>query len=104
MITLIQKLVIIWEKRKFLNLLKMETAFLEHENQEVLREDEKGLRAELAELGNIKNPREEIKRQIMDLDGRINNIARIKNMIEGGKIKRSELERQLEFYQKNLWN
>ncbi len=104
-IKLWQKLVILWEKKKFLTLLEMEQNFLEETYFEILARDLSGLRERLGELNKLelKKRKLEDEQEIIELNTKINETEKYRNMIEQGKAKSKELQIQIKMFKNNLF-
>lgn len=102
-IRFIQKLVILWEKSKFLTLMELESRYLQGENQEILERDLIDLRGQLAKQKLIKNPTAEVKHNIVDIEAQINETEKYRQMIASSVSKSEDLRKQIKLYKKQLW-
>lgn len=100
-----QKLVILWEKKKFLTLLEMEQNFLEETYFEILSRDLSGLRERLGELNKLEQKKRKLEdeQEIIELNTKINETEKYRNMIEQGKLKAKELKIQIKMFKSNLF-
>lgn len=104
MIKFLQKLVVLWEKSKFLRLMEMESAYLTKANSSILTRDINDLRTRLGELKLVKNPSNEAKVKIVDIEALINETVKYRQMIDSSRQKGEDLRRQIAFYRSGLWN
>ena len=104
MIKLLQKLVILWEKSKFLTLLEMESEYLKQSHAELLERDTDTLRKEMAELKAIKQPNKETQQKIVELDMEIMEAEKFRQMVKSSEDKGLDLKSQIVKYKKELWS
>jgi hypothetical protein len=104
MIKFIQKLVILWEKKKLLTLLEMEQGFLEKMYFPIISRDSTDLRNRLGYLNAKKDRKKQDEKEVIELNTKINETEKYKNMIEQGKTKAGELRVQIHMFKKNLWS
>lgn len=100
---LLQKLLILWDKKRFLTLLEMESEYLITTKGEILKKDTPDLRGRLAKLRLIKNPKNETQREIIEIQAQINEVDKFKQMIVTTEEKKNDLKSQITFYKKSLW-
>ena len=103
MIKLLQKLVVLWEKSKFLTLMEMETDYLREANGRILGRDTDSLRAKLSSLKAIKNPKSDVQRDMIDIEQLINETEKFRQMIQSSKEKGLDLKNQIAKYRAELW-
>lgn len=103
MIKFLCKLVILWEKKKFLTLIEMENGYIEKINQFILGRDLTALRENLGKLNNKTKRTSLEEKQIIALNKDIDETEKFRQMIETGKFKRTDLENQIKEYKKNIW-
>lgn len=104
MIKFLCKLVILWEKKKFLTLLEMENGYLKGANSTILDRNVVMLRENLGKL-NTKNKRTNLEeKQIVTLNKEIDETEKFRQMIESGEFKMRDLQNQIKEYKQKLWN
>lgn len=104
MIKILQKLVILWEKSKFLTLMEMETDYIKRINDYIIVRDIDDLRKRLGELRASKDAKSsEIQREIIDLEAEINETEKFRQMIETSHEKSEDLKKQISLYWSNIW-
>lgn len=103
MITFIQKLIVLWEKKKFLTLMELESSYLEITHGEILNRDTDALRASLGEIRAKANPNSEDKRKAITIESEINETEKVRQMIQSSEEKGNDLRQQIVFYKMVLW-
>lgn len=103
MIRFLQKLVVLWEKSKFLTLMEMETDYLRWENRKIIERDTDHLRKKVAELKAKEKQTAEDNRKIIDVEGEINETEKYRQMLESSRTKSADLKKQIAMYRKELW-
>lgn len=103
MIELIQKLVIMWEKKKVLTLAKIEEQYVLKNFGHIALRDEKPLRVRIAEIQAIKQPSEELKKEAVKIGHEINEIMKYKGMLVRGDQMKKDLIGIIEVIKKDLW-
>lgn len=105
--TFLQKMAVIWEKSKFLTLMKMEQAHIEETYWNIITRDVADLREKLGELKKKENNNKKVdpttQKEIAEIEANINETEKYRQMIESGKDKSKDLERQIKLYKKLLW-
>ena len=99
----IQKLFFIWEKQMHLTRIKCEKNFVIHNFKHVLAKNEENLRDKLIGLRAIKNPKTEIKQEILELEKEIEELNYYKNVIVKGDNTEKELKAIIKETKKYLW-
>lgn len=92
------------EKMRFLQLLKMESAYLLEEHDEVIYRNLDKLREDLGKIrkkGDMATS--EDKRTAVRIETEINETEKTRQMIESSEEKAEDLEKQILFYWKNLF-
>jgi len=102
-IKIFTKLVILWEKKKFLTLLEMENQYIESYNWAILSRDVEEIRKQKGILQDKKKRTTDEEKQIIALDKDINETEKYRQMINGGKDKMEDLKNQIKMYRKNIW-
>ncbi len=112
MIKFFQKLIIILEKKKFLTLLQMESAYLQEMNISIIERNIDELRTKIREMRNKTKQSTGTtgttgtaanEREIAEIEAKINETEKYRQMIETSKVKEKDIKAQLRFYIRNLW-
>jgi hypothetical protein len=101
---IIHKLSVIMEKMRFLQLLKMESAYLVAEHDEIIYRNLDKLREDLGKIrqkGDIASS--EDKRNAVRIEAQINETEKTRQMIDSSEEKAEDIEKQISFYWKNLF-
>lgn len=104
MIKLLQKLVILWEKSKFLTLMEMEADYIREVNRKILNRDTDALRTRLASLKASTDKKSDTQLEILEVEQQLNETEKFKEMIQKSKEKGLDLKKQIEKYRKDIWN
>jgi hypothetical protein len=99
-----QKLIILWDKKKFLTLLEMESGFLKAFYSRILERDINELRKKLGEIRALKNPSNIKQQEATELEADINETIKYRQMIKDSSDKSLDLRRQIDKYKKELWS
>lgn len=103
MIKFLQKLVILWEKSKFLTLMEMESGYIEKVNSKKLKGNIDAFRQQIAELKNKTDRSNAENGEIISIEAKINEIEKLRQIIQASKEKGDDLKNQIELYKKELW-
>lgn len=103
MITFIQKVIVLWEKKKFLTLMELESGYLNDTHSDIIYRDIDSLRAKLGKLREKKDASNEDQRTIITVEAEINETEKIRQMMKSSEEKSADLRKQISFYKKGLW-
>jgi hypothetical protein len=81
----------------------MEQGFLEKMYFPIITRDLTDLRNRLGYLNAKKDRKKQDEKEIVELNNKINETEKYRNMIEQGKTKAKELRVQIHMFKKNLW-
>jgi hypothetical protein len=102
MIKFIQKLIILWEKKKFLTLMELESFYISKVYQEEINRDLDFLRSELGKIKKKAETRDNNLKRI-EIESKINESEKFIQMIKSSKEKSNDLKNQIALYKKSLW-
>lgn len=102
MIDFLQKLVIIWEKKKLLNTIRLEAIWVKNKIDEFAI-DEEETRKEMAELKAIKNPKQETKLRALELEQKLTEMNGWKQQFVMSAKRLEEFEEQIAMFKQHLW-
>ena len=103
MITLIQKLLFLWEKKMHKTRVICEREYLVEKFNHILSKDDQALRERMSELKLKENPSTEVKKEIMDIEKQINEISMYRQMVEKGTQTVGELTEIIASVKQDLW-
>lgn len=103
MLGFFSRVVILWEKTKFLNLVRLEREYVGKVYAKVLAKDEAALRERLGQLRGKKNPSAEEKHEASKIDAEITEILQYRQMIDKSVEKEKDLEKQIALFKKRLF-
>src|SRR3990167_3653807 len=102
MIKFLIKLVVLWEKKKFLTLMEMESGYITRVNRNVIGRDIDYLRSKLRELKIVKNPTNDARVKMVEIEALINETEKYKQMLESSRSKGDDLKKQIKMYREEL--
>lgn len=103
MIKFLQKLVVLWKKSLGLTEIQLEHKFFQEYFAETLEQDEDELRKRLGELRTIKQPRENVQTELLELDKQLTKLMQVKGRIIQSEKIEDEFKGFIKTIKKNLW-